>query len=532
MLREVASPAFTFSLYDSPILIGAVVVAFLLLLYQLVTPPASLHGRPSSHQKVYRALPFAGLGALKFYSDRTGLLQSVLGRPEESDGDEVVHGMRLNLRSNILVASGRHCDAAVLYHDRYAGLKNAYEVLIGSTPRLPRWTTNVTKEAEETAAKEQSFGLSKVRKLTTSTHLQGLIPGIASYCMEAFNGLPCSGTIDTHDTIYRLVFRLINHAVGCAEHTKDEEKLGKISKLFWHFQERPVYISAMFPWIPTFSSMKKLFSVGRLHRELSCTIEARKTSNVKEDDFVQEMVDGGASTLAISNFILLALFAGIAQTAGDAAYLLLWIGTRPDVALRLREELFAAMQQKKGEDCAELSIEERVSRIPLDAWESKMPFLEACLAETLRHLVNIVSLRHYNPPQGAQGKASSSPVSFGGGTLQSGDFMAFWMAKVHFDASIYPDPLEWDPDRFYARKEGSEEYQFLAWGAGRSPCLGTRLAKLDIKILCACFLLSFDYSSVDSRGAAFSDRTLPRPHPNDDHAKKPVKQVRLAYVRK
>lgn len=48
---------------------------------------------------------------------------------------------------------------------------------------------------------------------------------------------------------------------------------------------------------------------------------------------------------------------------------------------------------------------------------------------------------------------------------------------------------------------------------GTTICLGQRLAKLELKMLAAMFVLGFDFSCVDSKGRQLE--TLPRPNWND-----------------
>lgn len=57
---------------------------------------------------------------------------------------------------------------------------------------------------------------------------------------------------------------------------------------------------------------------------------------------------------------------------------------------------------------------------------------------------------------------------------------------------------------------------------GKTICLGQRLAKLEMKLLSAMFLLGMDFSVVDNGGKVLE--TLPRPNWNDILGCKPPKE--------
>jgi len=61
----------------------------------------------------------------------------------------------------------------------------------------------------------------------------------------------------------------------------------------------------------------------------------------------------------------------------------------------------------------------------------------------------------------------------------------------------------------------------LACCLGKTVCLGQRLAKLEMKLLSAMFLLGIDFSVVDNGGRVLE--TLPRPNWNDILGCKPPK---------
>lgn len=66
---------------------------------------------------------------------------------------------------------------------------------------------------------------------------------------------------------------------------------------------------------------------------------------------------------------------------------------------------------------------------------------------------------------------------------------------------------------------------------GKSACLGTRLAKVELKLLLSMFVLGFDLDIVDKNGKHMDD--LPRPNWNDILLCRPPKgSFHLGFERK
>jgi len=109
-------------------------------------------------------------------------------------------------------------------------------------------------------------------------------------------------------------------------------------------------------------------------------------------------------------------------------------------------------------------IHQRLSRIPLSAWEDEMPVVESIIRETLRLVKNDTALR----------RNFADNLQVAGKTIDKGAFMAYNMADVHLNELFYPEPLKFDPDRFTTPREEDKRgnISFLGWGAGRHPCTG------------------------------------------------------------
>lgn len=367
------------TLQDSPVLVACLAVAASVLLYQLFSPPATLY-RQGSKQNIVRSWPFAGLGAMDSHSQRWNFLVSNLGQPfEKRDGKSwTAKATRLNLRNHILTISGGQDDAKTFFYNPGMNFNDGYGVMYAGAPSAPKWlkwiksrgqsSVEGDEAAEDDATKAHNFFFTHTRLATSPKRLQELLPEMISYCIDSFGRLGGpSGKIDTHDTIYKLIFRISIRTIGCNEHARDEERMKRISDPFWQFQANTGYFATHFPFLPFPSTVRKWMGAIQLGQEMSSTIKARRVENRTEDDYVQTLMDQGCTAMEITNFVIGLLFAAIINSTGMMAYTLLFAGTRPDITARLRSEIDAVLRdeiKKEGEDYDKVRVC-RCSRVPV-----------------------------------------------------------------------------------------------------------------------------------------------------------------------
>ena len=153
--------------------------------------------------------------------------------------------------------------------------------------------------------------------------------------------------------------------------------------------------------------------------------------------------------------------------------------------------------------------------MPLFAWENELPILEACIRESQRIAHTTVALR----------RNFQKEMKIGGQVVKRGDFLAYSLADVHLNPEYYPDPYKYDPGRWLRPDPvPNGVYPFLGWGAGRHPCSGMKVAKLEMKLIMALFLTRYEFELVDKDGK-FPD-PLPVPNRNDIHQVCPESRAR------
>jgi len=98
-------------------------------------------------------------------------------------------------------------------------------------------------------------------------------------------------------------------------------------------------------------------------------------------------------------------------------------------------------------------------------------YLNAVIQETLRVRPPIV-----NVP-----RTTTAAVELGGRHLDPGTPVAAMLALTHRRADIWPDPLEFKPERFLNGKPAP--YSFTPFGGGIRRCIGASLALLEMRVV-------------------------------------------------
>lgn len=180
----------------------------------------------------------------------------------------------------------------------------------------------------------------------------------------------------------------------------------------------------------------------------------------------------------------------------------------------------ASQLSPTADDQASLaSLASALSAVPLAAWESQTPVLDAIIRETLRIAQPHTALRQ---------NTSSSPVHLAGKAVPPGAFAVYPFADVHLSAELYPDPWRFDPGRAPSKMP----FAWVGWGAGANVCLGQRLARLQLKLVAALLLLAFEIEVVGEGGRVLREAAVPRPDWNDALHCRPVEPCALRYRRR
>src|SRR6476661_2441092 len=157
------------------------------------------------------------------------------------------------------------------------------------------------------------------------------------------------------------------------------------------------------------------------------------------------------------------LLAGHETTATALAWAFYWIHHLPSVRQKLLQEL-----DSLGENPDPMEI-------------FRLPYLSAVCQETLR--IYPVAMLTFS-------REVFAPVELMGYQLEPGTVVIGSIYLTHRREDLYPEPLQFKPERFLERQ--FSPYEYLPFGGGSRRCIGLALAQLEMKLVLATILRNFD----------------------------------------
>ena len=332
-----------------------------------------------------------------------------------------------------------------------------------------------------------------------------------------------------------------------AEIADDPAIVTRLEHLYHEIEAGDTPIAILLPWLPSWGIIRKLFATKGIYDILTRAIDARLRGGKSRGDTLQMLLDNEDERMVIIGFMMGLIPAGAHSTSTiglqfvfwelnchltfrSASWLLVYLGTHPEWRAKARAEVESLMfansstPYKAGTSLRELSV--ALSQIELSAWEGATPVLDAVISETTR----------IAQPHAAVRKNVGPEIHIDGKLVPSGYYVVYPFSDVHLNEELYPDPWKFDPGR--PRPDG--RFSYIGWGGGmvfpgistqrmkltfphtgRIVCLGQRLAKVQMKLLLAMFLLGTEFSIVDKEGKL--PEVVPRPNWNDVQGCKPPK---------
>ena len=197
----------------------------------------------------------------------------------------------------------------------------------------------------------------------------------------------------------------------------------------------------------------------------------------------------GMSLKELTAQAMLLLFAGHETTTAMLTWLCLELGRHPEVLQKAREEQFSLASE------GGMSLEQL----------GKMQYLDQILNE----------IERLHPPVGGGFRGVVKPFEFNGFHVPAGWMLSYSIPGTHQLASIYPEPKRFDPDRFSPERQENKQKPFSLIGFGGGPriCLGIAFAKLEMKIVAAQLLRSYQWELLPQQ--SLEPVAIPMRRPKD-----------------
>ncbi len=243
----------------------------------------------------------------------------------------------------------------------------------------------------------------------------------------------------------------------------------RASTIFFKFLQKD--LGAWSPWGKLVRLQQKIYDL------LSAEIEQRRANLQQQSNDILSLMlsatdeDGRPmSNYQLRDEMLTLLAAGHETTATALAWAFYWIHKLPEVKEKLLQEI-----DSLGENPDPMKI-------------SQSPYLTAVCQETLR-IYPVFPI--------AFARIANSTIEIMGRQFEPGTMLAPSIYSTQHREDLYPNPKQFLPERFLERKYSS--YEFVPFGGGNRLCIGYALAMLEMKLILATILSSYQLELANDR---------------------------------
>jgi sterol 14-demethylase len=414
---------------------------------------------------------------------------------------------KFNVLHNSVIALRGEESRKTYFDDKSLSFTEGYKIFIGGTPKL----RDINVDIEENTSGNVSVFNKHILTLLNKNRLSDVLPTLFSDIEKRMETWGKHGQMDPFQSIYDLVFQMTVRMATCAELSSNLKDIEEIQRLYWDLEKSVTPTALLLPWFPGPAKKRKEQSTKGLYMKLRDYVELRRNAAVPSSDAIDVLLGQGLPDAEIIQFVLAVIFAGVINTGMISCWALLYLAFHTEWTAKAKAEV-DALVEKHTMNSSNQPLHKRLAAIHISAWEDEMPVLDLVIRETLRLAVNGVTFR----------RNVLKDITISGGLVKRGDFIAYPLADVHLNPEIYSRPNEFDPSRFSIGREEDKKgtFSYLGWGAGRHPCTGMKVAKLEIKIILAFMLFGYEFSVVDKFGK--HPKELPTQDRNDIQRARPL----------
>lgn len=304
---------------------------------------------------------------------------------------------------------------------------------------------------------------------------------ICAIASEVISNQAIGTPFSTRSVMQEITMRVILHTVFGLDRGPRFQKLRPLLGEMLDMTGSPLSSSILFfdwmqqdlgPWSPWGRMMQRQRQIDEL---LFAEIEERRAQpECDRTDILSLMmgaIDENGQPMTreeLRDELLTLLFAGHETTATALAWAFYWIHQIPAVREKLLQEI-----DTLGENPDPMAI-------------FRLPYLTAVCNETLRiYPVGMLTFP----------RVVREPVSLMGYQLEPGTTVVGSIYLTHRRQDLYPNPLEFRPERFLERQ--FSPYEYLPFGGGTRRCIGLALAQLEMKLVLAVILRDYNLALAD-----------------------------------
>lgn len=281
------------------------------------------------------------------------------------------------------------------------------------------------------------------------------------------------------------------------------EAIYKMSELVQYRQLRP-WLHPDFTWKLSPTGREEARCLKILHEFTEMVINERKQErkdngkvNTSKEKDAEDVVLGGKKRLAFLDLLLEAqesdttltdlkvreetdtfMFEGHDTTAAGVGWATFLLACNPEIQAKVHEELDSIFGEDRNREVTMTDL-------------TKMKYLESCIKESLRVYPSVPFIgRHITSDLELADKK----------ILPAGTSVYIVFYNLHRDASMFPDPEKFDPDRFLPENSvGRHPYAYAPFSAGPRNCIGQKFALMEEKVVLSTIFRSFRVKAMNKR---------------------------------
>lgn len=230
--------------------------------------------------------------------------------------------------------------------------------------------------------------------------------------------------------------------------------------------------------LPLKSTRKMQAALAQLDAIVHRFIEEHRSADEDMGDLLSMLMavrydDGSAMTDQQLRDESMTLFlAGHETTATALSWAFYLLTQHPEIAAKLREEVDAVLESGRAPTVADLP---------------RLDYTYRVLTESMR----------IYPPVPMFGRQAVDTVEIEGLTIDPGTIMLISPLLVHRDARWFPEPEQFDPDRWLPEcAEALPKWAYFPFGGGPRRCIGERFAWMEGTLLLALFSRHWNFDLV------------------------------------
>lgn len=232
-------------------------------------------------------------------------------------------------------------------------------------------------------------------------------------------------------------------------------------------------------WVPTRDNLRIKDATRVIEGFVMKLIRERRKESKDYGDVLSDLISAKdeetgvtLSDQEICNELKTLFGAGHETTALMLMWTLYLLASKPSIQEQLFEEVHRVLEDRSP---------------GLDDLK-KMPYTEMVLNE---------SMRLFPPAWSLMVRQAKEPIQIGENLLPAGSLMLIPMWVVQRNPEIYPDPLQFNPERFEGDwKKRYPRYAFFPFGGGPHVCLGAQLAMFEGQIILPMMIQKFIFNDI------------------------------------